>query len=41
MTEVFEEGQFLGLPQTDGQPDVVVVPLAYDCLLYTSDAADD
>lgn len=41
MTEVFEEGQFLGLPQTDGQPDVVVVPLAYELTTsYGSGACD-
>jgi agmatinase len=30
MSADFEEGQFLGLPQTDGPADVVVVPLAYE-----------
>jgi agmatinase len=30
MSAAFEDGQFLGLPQTEGRPDVVVVPLAYE-----------
>jgi agmatinase len=30
MTEVIEDGQFLGLPHSTGAADVVVVPLAYE-----------
>jgi len=30
MSADFEEGQFLGLPQGEGKPDVVVIPLAYE-----------
>ena len=30
MDDVFEQGQFLGLAQTDGQVDVVVLPLAFE-----------
>ncbi len=30
MSADFEEGQFLGLPQAQGKPDVVVMPLAYE-----------
>ncbi|HJM55488.1 MAG TPA: arginase family protein [Poseidonia sp.] len=30
MDEVFVDGQFLGLPQTDGEVDVVILPLAFE-----------
>ena len=30
MDDVFEEGQFLGLPQTEGDVDIVVLPLGFE-----------
>ena len=30
MSEILEHGQFLGIPQCSGAPDIVIVPLAYE-----------